>query len=177
MTKRLGVTLAALLCLEVPGAAHSGPPYPIVTERAIGHYVVSVWTDPDATSDGSRGGQFWVVLHEGAGRAAAESTRVEVSVKPLDRDGSSERADGTAVNGDPTRRFVALPLDHEGPFAVTVGMSGPSGRASLDATVQATYNARPSPYLIGVYLLPFVLVGALWIKLMVRRRTANMAPR
>ena len=55
MTKRFGVTLAAMLCLEVSGAAHSGPPYPIVTERAIGSYVVSVWTDPDATNDGSRG--------------------------------------------------------------------------------------------------------------------------
>ena len=176
MTKRFGVTLAAMLCLEVSGAAHSGPPYPIVTERAIGSYVVSVWTDPDATNDGSRGGQFWVVLHEGAGRPAAAVTRVEIAVKPSDRDGAWQRADGTAVNSDPTRRFVALLMDHEGPYAVEVAVTSPSGRASFDATVEATYDARPAPYLIVVYLLPFVLIGGLWLKLMMRRRRGYTTP-
>lgn len=176
MTRRLGVMLAAMLWLEASGAAHSGPPYPIVTERAIGSYVVSVWTDPDATDDGSRGGQFWVVLHEGAGRPDAATTRVEIAVKPSDREGAWQRADGTAVNGDPARRFVALPMDHEGPYAVAVAVTSPSGRASLDAAVQATYDARPSPYLIVVYLLPFVLIGGLWVKLMIaRRRGAHTA--
>jgi hypothetical protein len=42
--------------------AHAGPPFPIVTDAVRGPYTISIWTDPDATDDGSSGGQFWVVL-------------------------------------------------------------------------------------------------------------------
>jgi len=56
------VALALLIPLLTPSraAAHSGPPFPIVADRVAGTYRVSIWTDPDATDDGSAGGQFWV---------------------------------------------------------------------------------------------------------------------
>ena len=45
--------------------AHSGPPFPIISNQIAGSYEVSVWTDPDATADGSAAGQFWVVVATG----------------------------------------------------------------------------------------------------------------
>jgi hypothetical protein len=32
---------------------------------------------------------------------------------------------------------------------------------------------RPSPSLVGIYLMPFVLVGFLWTKLLLRRRQSR----
>src|SRR5690349_11751219 len=45
---------------------HSGPPFPIMSDQAAGPYVVSIWTDPDTTDDGSAGGQFWTRVHPAA---------------------------------------------------------------------------------------------------------------
>ncbi len=69
-----------------------------------------------------------------------------------------------------TRQFAALLMDHEGPFAVHVSIDGPLGRADLDTSVDATYDARPAPALLAVFLLPFLLVGFLWGKLLLQRR-------
>ena len=56
MTLRAAAAAALALILGAGGtraAAHDGPPYPIVSERLAGPYEVSIWTDPDATDDGS----------------------------------------------------------------------------------------------------------------------------
>ena len=42
--------------------------------------------------------------------------------------------------------------------------------AEVEANVDATYDLRPAPIMMAVYLMPFVLVGFLWVKLLVRRR-------
>ena len=62
-------------------------------------------------------------------------------------------------------------MDHEGPFGVHVALtvrSAGAGRQSVDAT----YDLRPAPFLLAVFLLPFVLVGLLWAKVLRRRRAA-----
>jgi hypothetical protein len=61
-------------------------------------------------------------------------------------------------------------MDHEGRFHVRVTIDGPLGRAEVEADVDATYDLRPPPAMIAVYLLPFVAVGFLWVKLLLRRR-------
>jgi hypothetical protein len=66
-------------------------------------------------------------------------------------------------------------LDHEGPFAVHVDVEGPLGRAGVDARVDATYDLRPAPYMLAWYLGPFVIVGILWTRLLLRRRAARSA--
>jgi hypothetical protein len=139
---------------------------------------VSVWTDPDTTDDGSPGGKFWVTL-EPADRGAVigPDTRAQVSIRPLDRPGATETAPTTLVRDDPTQQYVAFVMDHEGPYAVHVALDGALGRAELEAEVQATYDLRPARWLLGVYLVPFLLVGLLWAKLLVRRRAHARASR
>ena len=103
-------------------------------------------------------------------------TRATVAIRPLDREGPEVRASATPVRGDLTNQFAALVMDHEGRFAVHVTIDGPLGDAALDAETSATYDLRPPPYLIAVYLLPFLLVGVLWVRLILRRRTARPPP-
>jgi hypothetical protein len=173
---------AMLVCLVSPSPtdAHDGPPFPIVSERVVGPYIVSVWTDPDATDDGSPGGQFWIVLRrrsDEGGPHARDSlplgTSATIAIRPLDRpngSGPPHTVRAEPVDGNLSRQFAALLMDHEGRFAVHVTIDGPLGRTAVDAEVEATYDLRPPPMMIFVYLLPFVLVGALWAKLLLRRR-------
>jgi hypothetical protein len=172
-----GAAIAALACgawligfSTVVVRAHSGPPYPIVTERIVGAYVVAVWADPDVTNDGSAAGQFWVVTRPNGPMTLPADTRAEVTIRPSDRAGVERKRETEPVQGETARQYAVLPMDHEGPFAVHVSIEGALGKADLDANVDATYDARPAPALMMVFLAPFLLVGFLWGKLLLRRR-------
>jgi acetylornithine deacetylase/succinyl-diaminopimelate desuccinylase-like protein len=164
-------TLIAVLVTAAVGHAHSGPPFPIVSNRVVGSYQLSIWTDPDTTDDGSAAGRFWVTIRPGRpGATIPSETRATVSITPLDGSGPARTAGAEPVHGDVTSQFAALVMDHEGRFHVRVAIAGPSGPAEVDADVDATYDLRPAPWLIALYVMPFVLVGFLWIKLLLRRR-------
>jgi hypothetical protein len=154
--------------------AHDGPPFPIVSDREAGAYLVSIWTDPDTTDDGSAGGQFWVMMMErGSSASVPAGTRVAVTAAPHERPGPVHTADAAPVSGSASTYFAGLVLADEGRFDVRVTIQGPLGPATIDATVDATYDTRPAPLAVLFYLLPFVVMGALWTRLLLRRR--NMA--
>ena len=160
---RLGlVFFVCALCLH-DVQAHSGPPFPILSDHAVNGYKVSVWTDPDVTDDEIKAGRFWVTVVPAA-------TAVVVSVKPLDRAGETRTAAAQPVNGDAQRYYTAVRLDHEGRFAVRAEIDGSLGRTAVDAYTDATYDLRPRPALTIVFVLPFVLVGFVWGKLLLKRR-------
>ena len=177
MTRRGGWSLIVLSLALHPARAlaHSGPPYPAISARTTGAYIVTVWTDPDTTDDGSAQGKFWVTLQAVKGqKAVAGETRVDVSVRATDRQPATPatvRAE--PVKNDPSTFYAALPMDHEGPYAVHVAIDSPAGHAALDCEVQATYDLRPSRFLLILYVAPFLVVGFLWAKLLVARRRAK----
>jgi hypothetical protein len=156
--------------------AHSGPPFPIVTDAIRGPYMISIWTDPDATDDRSPGGQFWIVIGPATtGASIPADTRATVSVRPSAPSSSSVAVQSTRtepVRGDVTNQFGAVLMDHEGPYAVHVEVAGPLGQASMEAMVDATYDLRPAPYMLIWYLFPFLLAGLLWTRLLLRRRAS-----
>jgi hypothetical protein len=167
-------SVAMLLLLLVSAArvhAHSGPPFPILSDQHAGPYIISIWTDPDATDDGKAAGQFWIVIHPvDAAKTIPDGTRAHVAIRPSDRAGAEHAAQAAPVDGLITRQFVALLMDHEGRFAVRVTVDGPLGVSHVTSDVDATYDARPAPILLVVYLVPFLAIGGLWIALL-RRRT------
>lgn len=166
-----GLTLAGVLARGAIAHAHSGPPFPIVSNQVAGAYSISIWTDPDTTEDGKAAGQFWVLLEPASGaRAIPPGTQVVVALRPLDRPGNVQTGQAQPVNGSVTRQFIALLMDHEGPFGVRVTVDGPLGHAEAGSQVTATYDLRPAPALIALYLFPFVAIGALWGKVLLRRR-------
>jgi hypothetical protein len=173
MTHRFrAAACTVIVCLSIAiGQAHDGPPFPILSDHVSGPYLISIWTDPDTTDDGSAGGQFWVRLHRaGGGGAVPAETRATVTIKPADRDGPERRSPASPVRGDISNQFAALVMDHEGRFSVRVTVEGPLGVATADAATDATYDLRPPRSLLILYVVPFVLVGLLWGRLLIRRR-------
>lgn len=168
---RLRLVILGLLCASAVVRAHNGPPFPIVSNQITGEYSISIWTDPDTTDDGRPAGQFWVVVDPADGnRPIPSETRATVTIRPLDRDGSTLSARTEPVNGAVGRQFVVLLMDHEGPYEVHVTVEGSLGHVEVDSKVDATYDLRPARGLIVLYLFPFVAIGALWAKLLLRRR-------
>jgi hypothetical protein len=168
------LTAAAVIAGGAIVRSHDGPPFPIVSNRIVGAYDISIWTDPDTTDDSKPGGQFWVLVAAAdRGAALPAGTRVRVAIRPLDREGPVQESTAEPVNGAVTRQFVALVMDHEGPFGVRATVDGPLGRAEVEGRVDATYDLRPARWLIAVYLLPFLALGALWMKVLNRRRQSR----
>ena len=175
--RRVLATLIAAVTMSPIVHAHAGPPFLLVSDRPAGPYLVSVWTDPDSTDDGTAGGRFWVVLRSARGDTTlAPETRATVTVTPIDR--SSPPAVGHAVpsGSDPSQQYVALVMDREGRFVVRVEIAGPLGSAGFDAEVEATYDLRPAPWLIVLYALPFLALGFLWLRLLLKRRAIRPGP-
>lgn len=171
--KLAAAALAIALCSPI-ASAHDGPPYPIVSDRTSGAYTISIWTDPDATDDESAGGQFWVTIEpSAASRALPPGTRARVSIRPIDRPGPELATPAQPVRGDVTNQFAALVMDHEGRYAVRATVNGPLGPATIESAVDATYDLRPPAYMLAWYLLPFLTVGALWARLLFRRRVGT----
>lgn len=174
--RSLTIALAAcgLLVTADVSSAHDGPPYPIVSNQTVGAYRISIWTDPDTTDDDTRGGQFWVMIDPARrGASSLSGVRAEITIRPIDRAGDALTALAAPVNNDPSRQFAALRMDHEGRFAVHVAVDGDTGNATVDSEVQATYDLRPSRFMLVLYVLPFLLAGVLWTTLLVRRRRAQ----
>jgi hypothetical protein len=172
--RRIAWLTATLALFAADGVhAHSGPPFPILSDRVAGPYRVSIWTDPDATDDGTLGGQFWVTLERaGTGDAVPDATRARVFLEAIDRQAPEQSASTEPVNGDVGNQFAALLMDHEGPFAVRVEIQGPLGLAEVTSRADATYDLRPAPYMLVWYLAPFLLVAVLWTRLLLKRRAA-----
>ena len=174
-TAGLIAVLLALAVTEGALRAHSGPPFPIVTDAIHGPYVISIWTDPDATDNGALGGQFWIVINpSGTSQSLPADTRAVVTVEPTSNTSQTHTTTMSArtepVRGDITNQFGAVLMDHEGPYAVHVEVIGPLGQAVVDSMVDATYDLRPPPYMLIWYLVPFLLAGFLWTRLLLRRR-------
>jgi hypothetical protein len=175
IARRTIILLAVALAINHAVArAHDGPPFPILSDYTAGPYRLAIWTDPDTTDDGSPGGQFWIRVHRAAdGTAVPAGTRATVRVTPVERTGSERTAAAEPVRGDVTNQFAAVVMDHEGRFTVNVTVDGPLGTASANAAVDATYDLRPAPYLLFLYLTPFVIIGILWVRVIARRRRAG----
>jgi hypothetical protein len=174
MTRRRGVwpsvMVAACLSMAARVYGHSGPPFPLVSDRVAGPYQLSVWSDPDATDNGAAAGQFWVMVALADGSGVPSDTRAAVAIRPADRPGTPQAANASAVNGDIGRQFAALLMDHEGRYLVQVTVTGSRGTAVVDTAVDATYDLRPARWLLGLYVMPFLAVGFLWTKLLFARR-------
>jgi len=148
--------------------AHAGAPYPVLVDEPAGPYRVSALADPDVGQ-----GTFYIQAEPAAGAALPEGTVVAVSVQPAD----GHLAEATYPAERQTTRYgdryvAAVPFDTEGSWGVRVELDGPAGRGEVAFPVEVT---PPGISWLGTLacLIPFVLLGVLWLRGALRRQNAK----
>jgi len=156
---RISALVLTAACLAAPAAAHDGPPYPVVVDEELGGHLVSVWADPDVGQ-----GTFYLYVD------SPDEARVEIEVEPAD-DHAPEAIYETVVAEDAAPyQFVGLvDFDRRGEWEVRLILDGLSGSAVRELVVDVTPPGAGRIDLLW-FLLPFVAVGFLWIKVLVKRR-------
>jgi len=164
--RSLVLAAALLLTAAAAATAHDGPPFPLIVDRVVGRWSLSVWTDPDIGV-----GTFIVVLEPRGERSTPPGTRVRVGVRPV-----SGRLPESLYDAAPQRvrhgeRHVAEVLFDRGEqWEVRFLIDGPAGDGVVTARVEATPDGVIGPIGMVLYLLPFLAVGWIWIKVALRKR-------
>jgi hypothetical protein len=149
-----------------PAAAHAGPPFPIVEDQRSGPYVVSVWSDPDIGI-----GTFFVLLAAPEGGRLAVPRTVRIGVQPVS--GRLHEAVHEAVPqevAEGARFYAEVPFDSGGTWRVRIVLAGAQGTAELTTTIEPTPDGTIGPISLALYAIPFLAVGFLWLKAVLRGR-------
>ena len=171
MSSRLGKLLLAtglLLACPVLAFAHEGPPYPIIVDKTVGPCVLSVWSDPDVGT-----GTFIFILEPIPGGKLPDDVRVEVGVRPVS--GRLPEAVYAATREDQSGRVqykALVPFDAQELWRVRVSLRSSQGGGEATTDVEVTPPGYGRWDLL-IYLLPFVAVGALWLRAIIKGRGRN----
>lgn len=164
---RITLLLGLLLVLSVPGAhSHEGPPFPIIVDRQVGPYTVSVWTDPDIGI-----GTFFIVFEPQNGEPIPEIHHVRVGVRPV-----SGRLEEVVYEAEPQpvrygeRYYAEVEFDRGEFWTVRIVIDGDAGGGEMFSEVEATPDGTIGPIGLVLYALPFLAVAFLWIKAVLRKR-------
>ena len=172
MRRWLLICSSVLLWLAWPSTAlaHVGAPYPVLLEEPVGPYLASALADPDVGT-----GTFYILVTLTGGEPPGADTAVTVWVEP--EDGHLAEA-GYLAERQQTRygeRFVAeVPFDAEGAWQVRLAIEGPAGPG------ETSFPVRVTPSGVGwlatlACLVPFVILGGLWLRGTLRQRSARTA--
>lgn len=168
---RFGMGLL-LLCgiIARPGQAHEGPPFLIITDHDMGPFVVSVWADPDIGT-----GTFFVVLEPPSkGQSLPDEISVEVGVAPTSGRLDEEVYSGTEQSVQYGARYQAeVKFDRGEMWDVRVTVESAEGGGTATTEVEATPPGDIGPLGMVVYLVPFLAIGFLWLKMVLRKRRQN----
>jgi hypothetical protein len=151
----------ALALLAAPAHAHEGPPYPIVVDRTVGPYRLSVWADPDVGT-----GTYFVSFDPEPPRNAPDY-RVTIEVWPTTS--RLARASHSATRERDGAYRAAVAFDREEEWQTRLIVEGVNGRGEITFPVAVTPPGYGRWDLL-IYLAPFLLVGGLWALVALRRR-------
>jgi hypothetical protein len=160
-----------LVAVASPAAAHNGPPFPIIVDRHVGPYVISLWTHPDVGT-----GLFWVMPGPPRGTAVPKDLKIEIGVQPvsgrLREKRYAARLDSSSAQ---VQYIVEVPFDAQELWRIHVLLDSSAGHGESTATVEVTPPGLGRWDLLW-YASPFAAVAFLWLRALARRRRRVPAP-
>jgi hypothetical protein len=165
----LAIALAA--CGGVPALAHNGPPFPIVENQRVGPVVASVWTNPDVGT-----GSFFVMVDAPPGGRVPDDLKVDIAVRPVSGrlPEKSYSAWREKLRGQVEYK-VLVPFDAQETWQVRVTLASPEGGGEMVQNVQVTPPGLGRWDML-LYLIPFLGIGFLWFKAVLRKRGQRAVP-
>jgi len=160
-----------LVLLALPLAAHNGPPFPIIIDRPVGPVVISLWTHPDVGI-----GTFFVIVTALPGGTIPDDLKFDIAVQPATGRLAEARY---AMQRESLRGQVqynaSVPFDAEELWNVRVFVASAKGTGEASASVQVTPPGLGRWDLL-FYSAPFLGIGFLWLRALMRRRKARPTP-
>jgi hypothetical protein len=161
-----GVVL--LLCWLPLASADHGPPTPMLVDRMIGPYLVSVWGRPDVGT-----GTFFIRLEPLPGKKISSDVTVHVGIQPL----SGRLAEIRYVaQRQQVRSYVQyqaeVPFDAQELWRVRIIIQGSAGSGEETIDVETTPPGL-GQWDVLIYLFPFLAVGLLGLQVIRSRRNRN----
>jgi hypothetical protein len=170
MIRRAVFRLLAGLLLFHPARAlaHEGPPYAILVDRVIGPCQVSVWADPDVGV-----GTFFIIPEPVAGGTIPDDLIVEVGVRPASGRLAEVRHPARRESiGGRIQYQAEIPFDAQERWLTHILLRSSQGGGEANVEVEVTPPGYGRWDLL-IYLLPFLAIGALWLKAFLRGRARN----
>jgi hypothetical protein len=160
-----------LLAMAFPAGAHNGPPFPIIVDRHVGPYVISLWTHPDVGT-----GTFWVMMETPRGTAAPKDLKIEIGVQPVSGRLLEKRYAAQLDSSSAQEQYIAsVPFDAQELWRIHVLLDSSAGHGESTATVEVTPPGLGRWDLLW-YASPFAAVAFLWFRALARRRKRVAAP-
>jgi hypothetical protein len=170
MPRRHPITgLWLLVALAFPAAAHNGPPFPIIVDRHVGPYVISLWTHPDVGT-----GLFWVIPDSNT--RVPKDVKIEIGVQPasgrLPEKCYAARLDSSSAQ---VQYIAEVPFDAQELWRIHVLLDSSAGHGESTATVEVTPPGLGRWDLLW-YASPFAAVAFLWFRALAKKRKRVITP-
>lgn len=156
---------AALLTCTLSGVArgHDGPPYPVVVDRPFAGQSLSIWADPDVGI-----GTFYIYV-EPAESAAETMLPLKLHAVPHNPRWTESRAEvKRASKNDAYQLIGEIAFEARGTW--TVEFTHPSSGEEFALEIEVTPPGSFGPVDILWFAFPFLAIGFLWVKGMLRQR-------
>ena len=160
--------VVAIIAFVFPAVvqAHDGPPFALLIDKKVDPCILSVWADPDIGT-----GTFFVILTAQPGGTVPADVRVTVSVQPVS--GRLPEINYVATRQalrDQIEFKAETQFDVQEMWRVRVKLESAQGKGEIVTEVEPT-PPGPGRWGILLYLFPFLVVGALWIRALLYRRS------
>ncbi len=144
--------------------AHEGPAFPILVDRKIANFKLSIWADPDTGQ-----GTFSLYL-EGEKNP---NLSIDLAASPVDDSGHTLKAAGQLVDEDQKRSTykAILPFDRSLNWNVEFKLKENGTLISSFSLPLEVTPPGPNKLEFAVYLLPFLLVGFIWIRVVIAKKS------
>lgn len=164
--------MGLVLTFVLAASAHNGPPFPIIENKKVGPCIVALWTHPDVGT-----GAFYVFIEPEPGGAVPDDLKIQIGVQPVTGRLPEVLYAAERVKSRGQVQYNAqADFDRQELWRVRLLIQSAQGSGEATTQVEVTPPGFGRWDLL-LYLLPFLLVAALWFRGVSRARQRRNAER